>query len=267
MMISADAGSLREKTLEPSLARRSAIVITVMASPFAGCFAATAVRASLTGEPFLRGRSHCPECRRELCWRDLVPFFSWLINLGACRRCQARIPLVYPVLELGFFAVTLWASQLDQTERFLPAILLGWILNALFAFDITAFVLPNFLTYPLLICGFLTALNSGADAAAESAAGVFAGAFCLLLLKYSYRLLARRDGLGMGDVKLFAAAGAWLGPAGLPQTLLIGSLLGLIYAAAHLRQPGKTMALEKVPFGAGLCLALWITWVFGPVLP
>ena len=253
--------------MEPSLACRSAIVITVMASPFVGCFAATAVRASLTGEPFLQGRSYCPECRRELSWRDLVPLFSWLLSLGACRRCRSPIPLLYPGLELAFFTVALWASQLDQTERFLPAILLGWFLIALFAFDITAFVLPNFLTYPLLVCGFLIALDSGAGAVVESAAGAFAGAFCLLLVKYSYRLLAKRDGLGMGDVKLFAAAGAWVGPAGLPQTLLIGSLLGLMYAAAHLRRPGKSMALEKVPFGASLCLALWITWVFGPVLP
>jgi leader peptidase (prepilin peptidase)/N-methyltransferase len=110
-------------------------------------------------------------------------------------------------------------------------------------------------------------LNSGADAALESAAGASTGAFALLLAKYSYRFLTKRDGLGMGDVKLFAAAGAWVGPAGLPQTLLIGSLLGLIYAAAHLRRPGESMALAKVPFGAGLCLALWVTWVFGQVLP
>jgi leader peptidase (prepilin peptidase)/N-methyltransferase len=189
------------------------------------------------------------------------------MSLGTCRRCPAQISLLYPGLELGFFAVALWASQLDQTERVVAGILLGWFLIALFAFDITAFVLPNFLTYSLLVSGVLIALNSGADAVLESAAGGIAGALCLLLVKYSYRFLAKRDGLGMGDIKLFAAAGAWVGPAGLPQTLLIGSLLGLIYAAAHLRKPGRSMALEKVPFGAGLCIAIWITWVFGPVLP
>ena len=108
------------------------MVITAMASPFVGCFAATAVRASLTGEAFLQGRSYCPECRRESTWRDLVPLFSWLLSLGACRRCRSPISFLYPSLELGFFAVTLWASQLDQTERFLPAILLGWILDRSF---------------------------------------------------------------------------------------------------------------------------------------
>jgi leader peptidase (prepilin peptidase) / N-methyltransferase len=253
--------------MEPSLAYRSAIVIIVMASPLVGCFTATVVRASLTGQPCLGGRSYCPECRRQLRWRDLVPLFSWLLSFGACRRCLAPIPLLYPGVELSFFTATLWASQLDQSERVLPAILLGWILIALFAFDLAMFVLPDFLTYSLLVIGLAISLNSGPDSMVESAAGAVAGALCLLLVKYSYRLATGREGLGMGDVKLFAAAGAWVGPGGLPQVLLIASLLGLSYAGIQLRRPVRAMALEKVPFGAGLCLALWFTWIFGPVLP
>jgi len=250
-----------------SLAFRAAIVITVIASPFVGCFAATFIRASLTGERIFLGRSHCPDCRRQLTGLDLVPLFSWLLSLGACRHCRTPIPLLYPGLELAFFAATLWASQIEQNELILPAIVLGWVLIVLFAFDITAFVLPNFLTYSLLACGLGLSLSGGPDAGLESAAGALGGGACLLLVKFSYRLVTRRDGLGMGDVKLFAAAGAWVGIEGLPQILLIASVLGLIYAALYLRGPLETVSLERVPFGAGLCLALWLTWIGGPMLP
>ena len=69
----------------------------------------------------------------------------------------------------------------------------------------------------------------------------------------------------MGDVKLFAAAGAWVGVEGLPQILLIASALGLIFAARYLRAAREGFMLERIPFGAGLCVAFWITWTCGPL--
>ena len=69
----------------------------------------------------------------------------------------------------------------------------------------------------------------------------------------------------MGDVKLFAAAGAWVKLDGLPSVLLIGSLLGLVYALFVLRRAPTDAALLKVPLGAGLCAGFWLTWTYGPV--
>jgi leader peptidase (prepilin peptidase)/N-methyltransferase len=253
--------------VEPSLANRSAITIALMVSPVAGHLAAAFIRSNLTGQSLLTGRSLCPECQSKLCWRDFIPLFSRLLSFGACRRCQTPIPLIYPALELAFFAAALWASQLDENSQFLPAIILGWTLITLFTFDAVSFVLPDFLTYSLLIVGLIVSLNHGGDAALENVAGASGGALCLLLVKYAYLIAAKRDGLGMGDVKLFAASGAWVGPEGLPQVLLAASLLGLIYAGVCFRGPAKAVAQAKVPFGAGMCVALWGTWIFGPVLP
>jgi leader peptidase (prepilin peptidase) / N-methyltransferase len=251
-----------------SLAFQAAIVIMIIASPFLGCFAATYIRASLPGEPSSGRHSSCMNCVRELKGAGRIPLFSWLIRGGACRHCRAPIPLLYPAVEFAFLAAALWTTQIEPRELILPGMLLGWILVALFAFDVTAFVLPNFLTYSLLVSGLGLAASKGLDAAIEGAAGGFAGGACLLAVRCCYRLVTKRDGLGMGDVKLFAAAGAWVGIEGLSQILLIASSLGLIYAFICLRTPLGDISLQKkVPFGAGLCVALWLTWTCGPILP
>ena len=93
--------------------------------PFAGCFAATFVSASLAGEPLLKCRPNCSHCGQELKRRDLIPVFSLSLSLGACRNCHAPIPLVYPATEAAFLAAALWASQIGQSELILPGMLLG----------------------------------------------------------------------------------------------------------------------------------------------
>jgi len=191
---------------------RAATVLAVIASPFIGCFAATAIRSNPTGAPLLWGRSHCGHCGQRLELRDLVPVFSWLLALGRCRYCRKPISLLYPVVELAFLGAALWASQIEDQALILPGIFLGWVLITLFAFDITAFVLPNVLTYALLLCGLALSLASGREAALESAIGTAAGGASLLLVKWAYRLIKGREGLGMGDVKLFAAAAAYAAP-------------------------------------------------------
>jgi leader peptidase (prepilin peptidase) / N-methyltransferase len=249
------------------LALRAAIVTAVMASPFVGCFAATVIRSNLCGEPWVWSHSCCGACGQRLQKGDLIPVFSWLMARRHCRSCRTPIPLLYPAIEFAFLGAALWASQNEDAALVLPGIFLGWVLIALFGFDVTAFVLPNALTYTLLLAGLGVSLAQSREAALESIIGAAGGGASLLLVKGCYRLLKGREGLGMGDVKLFAAAGAWLGAQGLPQTLLIASLAGLLYAGLYLRGTRKCSALQRVPFGAGLCVGLWLTWNLGLILP
>jgi leader peptidase (prepilin peptidase)/N-methyltransferase len=77
--------------------------------------------------------------------------------------------------------------------------------------------------------------------------------------------LRGREGLGQGDAKLLAAAGAWLGAVALPQVILVAALSALLVAAA-LRLSGRTMhAHSALPFGPFLALAIWALWLFGPL--
>jgi leader peptidase (prepilin peptidase)/N-methyltransferase len=75
-----------------------------------------------------------------------------------------------------------------------------------------------------------------------------------------------REGIGLGDAKLLAAAGAWVGWMGLPSTLLLAALSGLVYAIAARRAGGAALSADdRVPFGAFIGLGLWVVWLYGPL--
>jgi leader peptidase (prepilin peptidase)/N-methyltransferase len=244
------------------IALKAAAGFAIAASPFAGSFAASFVSNSLAGNRALKLRFHCSNCGHRLAGADLVPLYSWIVNSGACRYCQARIPLFYPGVEFAFLASTILAGLFATPQFILPAMLLAWALIVLSTFDIIGFVLPDFLTYALALGGLGVAASGGIGPALESAEGFLAGGASLLLVKCIYRLVAKRDGLGLGDVKLFAAAGAWVGCEGLPQVLLMASMLGLGFAALYSSGPQSSFLIRKIPFGAALCAALWMTWMW-----
>jgi leader peptidase (prepilin peptidase)/N-methyltransferase len=239
-------------------------VTMIVAAPFVGCFGANAVRRSLEGKGFLFERSCCDACGRRLELRDLIPVLSWLFQGGRCRACSAPISLLYPAVEAGFLLIALWAAY-AQPDLLVPSLLLGWVLLILIAFDMLAFILPNALTLSLGLSGLLLAASEGHGELQESALGLIAGGASLLLVRVLYEATRGREGLGLGDIKLFAAAGAWVKLEGLPSVLLIGSSLGLFYALFAFRRALRDAALKKVPLGAGLCGGFWLTWVYGPV--
>lgn len=91
--------------------------------------------------------------------------------------------------------------------------------------------------------------------------GLGIGYAFIVLANLAYRALRGRDGLGMGDAKLLAGAGAWLGWAGLPFVLLIASALGVAYVAA-LRIAGRQInRTDALPFGPFLCIAIFAVWL------
>lgn len=246
----------------------TATATVIVAAPFVGSFGANAVRRSLEGKGFLVGRSCCDACGRQLGFRELVPILSWLLQIGRCRHCSAPITRLYTVVEAAFLLTALWSLWSAQTyadHMFLPTAVLGWTLVILIAFDLLAFILPNALTLSLGAGGLLLAMGEGFGQFQESALGLIAGGTSLLVVSFLYKHFRGREGLGMGDVKLFAAAGAWVKLDGLPSVLLIGSMLGLLYALFVLRRAHADAALEKVPLGAGLCVGFWLTWIYGPV--
>ena len=140
----------------------------------------------------------------------------------------------------------------------LSGALLGWALLALLALDVEHHWLPDRITLPLLALGLLL----GAGDLADRLLGAAIGGGALLLLALGYKVLRRREGLGLGDVKLMAALGAWLGPLLLGPLLLGAALLGLLMAAV-MKLGGRDLpAGGRIPFGACLAAAAYPLWLF-----
>lgn len=227
-----------------------------------GSFIATlALRTTSGWRGMWLGRSRCPSCGRALALPDLVPLLSWLWLRGRCRSCAAPLGSWYPLVELAAAAVGAIAFALLPPPEAALTALLGWWLLALAAIDLVAWLLPDLLTLPLLAAGLLLAWLGGGPSPLwppvglpSAALGALLGYLALAGLALLYRRLRGREGLGLGDAKLLAAAGAWLGVERLASVLLAAALLGLLTA---LLRRGPVRGDTAVPFGPALALAFW----------
>jgi len=227
-------------------------------------------------ESVLRPGSHCPRCGTPLGWFELVPVLSWLLQRGRCRHCQAPVRPRYPAVELltaGLFVATaIGQPSALQGAPPLLELLAGWMLVSLLLplllIDLDHLWLPE----PLCRWGVL--LGLGITAVAGFSHGNDPGREALLghLLATSTGLLgfeavsaagARllgKPALGLGDAKLAALLGAWLGLSGLGLALTLAvfsdagfSLIGLLSGRLKRSQP-----FPFGPFLAGAGLALWV---------
>lgn len=240
-------------------------IAALVAAPFVGSFLSVLAVRLPAGEPVVLARSRCPACRHVLSPFDLVPVLSWLWRRGRCGYCGTAIAPLYPALELAAAAVALWPAMMLEGWLFWASCALGWTLLALAATDLRALLLPDVLTLPLIAAGIGIAAALDADRLSAHVAGAVLGFGVLYSINLLYRRLRGRDGLGLGDAKLLAASGAWVGWAALPSVLLISGAAALT-AVAVARLSGRAVdAAEPIPFGAFLALGFWCVWLYGPL--
>lgn len=247
--------------------RLAGLVIAALVGACVGSFVATlALRAPQGWSGMWLGRSSCPSCRHPLRAADLVPIASWLWQRGRCRYCGAAVGGWYPLVELAAAAVGVLPLALLPLPEACLAMLLGWWLLALALIDLVDWTLPDVLTLPLILAGLLLAAGRERlglmplPTLSEAMLGAALGYASLAALAYLYRRVRQREGLGLGDAKLFAAAGAWLGAVRLPSVLLAAALLGLAMVVLR-REPLR--AETALPFGPALALAFWsgLVWL------
>lgn len=235
----------------------------LLVAPFIGSFVATAALRLPASQPIVLARSACPHCDTALGARDLLPLVSWLALGGRCRHCAAAIPRYYPGVELAALLVAAWAATVFSGAALLAAAALGWGLLLLSLIDRRCLWLPDLLTLPLAAAGLLCAAWAGEAALVASAIGAAGGYALLAGVAWSYRHLRGRDGLGLGDAKLLAVAGAWVGWQGLPLVLLAASVAALtVVAMMAWRRRGLDWQ-QPLPFGPFLALGLWLVFLYG----
>lgn len=239
----------------------------IVAAPFIGSFLGVLVLRLPEGLPVGLTRSACPHCGRQLGARDLVPLFSWLLSRGRCRYCAASLGLFYPGIEIAALAVALWAASILPGGLVWAGCLLGWSLLGAALIDWRHTVLPDVLVLPLVPAGIGLQALLGGGGWPDHLVGALVGFGAFAAVALLYRQLRGREGLGWGDAKLLAAAGAWVSWTGLPSVVLLAALFGLAGAAVRRLAGHDMVATSEIPFGPALALAIWLVWLYGPVVP
>ncbi len=208
-------------------------------------------------------RSHCPQCKHKLSWHENIPLFSYLLQKGRCRHCNASISLRYPSIELltaVLSGVIVWHFGYSWQSCF--ALILTWSLIALSFIDIDHQLLPDDITLPVLWLGIGLSVFSIFATAHSSIIGAIAGYLTLWSVYHVFRLLTGKEGMGYGDFKLLALFGAWLGWQYLPVIILLSSLVGAIFGIGLIlfRRHGRSV---PIPFGPYLAIAGWVALMWG----
>ena len=225
--------------------------------------------------------SHCPRCSAPIRPWDNLPLVSYGLLRGRCRDCGGRIPIRYPLVEAGLAALFLAAAACFPSPVVLAeAATLCFLLLGLLAMDAETFLLPDSFTLPGLGLGLGQTLLPGGGLAAAlrlgshapfaapqwapwvwSLLGAAGAAGVLLAIRWTYWLVRRREGMGLGDVKLAAMLGAWLGVAGAALSLVLAVLVAGLAGLVLLRRGER--AVGKLPFGSFLCGAALISLFAG----
>ncbi len=208
-------------------------------------------------------RSHCTYCQHQLKWWHNIPLLSYLLLRGQCFFCHKKISSRYFLIELLTAALALMViNHFDISLKAFYVVIFTWTLLTLAMIDIDTQLLPDNLTLSLLWLGLIVNTQN-TFISSENAILTCAGSYLLLfsfLKIFSY--ITGKDGMGLGDVKLFAALGAWLGWQQMPIILLMSSLVGSIVGIVilSLTKKGKDTPLA---FGQYLCLAGFISILYG----
>ncbi len=199
-------------------------------------------------------RSRCPTCGAPIRARDNLPVLSWLLLRGRCRACGTRISGRYPLVE----ALT-GALFVASLERFGPsgAALLAAIFCSLMValawIDLEHLILPDRITLPGIAAGIVLQLLVPWGGMVAGVVGALVGAGLLLAAYGLWWLVRREEGLGLGDVKMLAMIGAFLGWRGVAVSLFVGALTGAAFGLGLLAV-GRGALRSKIPFGAFLAL-------------
>jgi len=238
----------------------------VLAAPFVGSFLGVLVLRIPAGRPVGLARSVCPRCDATLGVADLVPLASWAVLRGRCRHCRAPLGLFYPGVELAALGIAGWAALALPGSLVWVGCALGWTLLAAALIDLRHLVLPDAMVLPLIPAGIALHVLIAPERWPGHAIGAVAGYLAFVVIRETYALIRRREGLGLGDAKLLAAAGAWVGWQGLPSVVLLGAVTALVGVLAY-RAAGGTADLKgELPFGPALAAAIWLVWLYGPLV-
>ena len=232
-----------------------------------GSFANVCIYRLPENKSVITGRSSCPNCKNKIPWYDNIPLLSFILLMGKCRLCKKPIDLQYFIVELisaisfvsiyYFFGLTLAALLL---------LILSIFFIIIFFIDLKHFIIPNVLTFPLMIIGFLKSFDPNLNQTIfpnyiNSLIGGLFGYSIIWSIIFFYKKIRKKEGMGLGDAKLMAVIGFWFGWVSIPFTIFISSVVALILVIPSLINQSRKMSSE-IPFGPYIIIGciLYVTF-------
>lgn len=226
-----------------------------------GSFLNVVIHRLPEGKSLLTPPSHCPVCGKSIRWFDNIPIISYIILKGECRDCGASIPIRYLIVEsITAFIYIYSYIRYGLSLELLTFLIFTTSLIPIFFIDLKEMLIPDTLSISGIIIGLILGVFRGI--AVVSLIGAAVGAVYVLIIIYLGKAIYKRDVMGMGDVKLSAMIGAFVGWANFLLTILISSLLGSIYGIIQIRK-GKSSMKSIIPYGPFLAIGGFITFLFG----
>ncbi len=215
-----------------------------------GSFLSVVAHRVPRGESIVGPRSRCAGCGTQIAAYDNIPILSWCVLGGRCRHCGEKISIRYPLIEIAtglLFAVTALVFR-DEPAQLVLGLVFVATLAAITLTDLELRVIPNKVLIVSALAGVVLAAALDPSSLPERAIGAVAAGGLLFAVALAYP-----RGMGMGDVKLAAVMGLYLGRSVAP-ALLIGFAAGSIFGLALIARHGAAARKQAVPFGPFLAL-------------
>jgi leader peptidase (prepilin peptidase)/N-methyltransferase len=215
-----------------------------------GSFLSVVAERVPRGESIVAPRSRCSSCGAQIAAYDNIPILSWLLLRGRCRHCHEPISIRYPAIEICtgiLFAVTVLVFH-DEPAQLILGLCFVATLAAITLTDLELRLIPNKILIVSALAGVVLAAALDPGSLPERASGAAAAGGLLFAVALAYP-----RGMGMGDVKLAAVMGLYLGRAVAP-ALLIGFAAGAVVGLALIARDGTAARKRTVPFGPFLAL-------------
>lgn len=214
----------------------------------------------------VRPGSCCTNCNKAIRWKHNIPLFGFIFLKGKCANCKKKISFRYPLVELLtalLFLTVLWKEPRIQLWGFQFYFMAALIASTFI--DLDHWIIPDKITLTGIVLGFISSFFHQEFMWIQSLLGILFGGGILFLVGWLYQLIAKRDGIGGGDIKFLAFVGAYLGVQGALITLILSSVLGSCLGLFLILIRGKKGA-TAIPFGPFLSGGALIAFLFGPEL-
>ncbi|MEA1973123.1 MAG: prepilin peptidase [Candidatus Cloacimonadota bacterium] len=240
--------------LKPFFSIFSFIFGTVFGSFFNVCISRIPKNESLIPD------SHCPNCNYQIKFYDNIPLLSYLILRGKCRNCGLKISLQYPLVELisGLLFLGLFL-KFGISLLFLKYLIFFSFLLIIFFIDFQNMIIPDVLSLPLIILGFLFSVIPNLDINwSQSLFGGVVGFSFFYVIALIFQKVTKKDGMGGGDIKLIASIGTFIGLVGVLFTVIASSILFIVFFV--LTQQRKE---NQIPYGPFLAMGSFLHLFWG----